>query len=239
VEIFQMNVASSQSEMDSLGVGPTSVGALNAAGTPGPADLGRVELPDKPSTVAGVYNTNSSLGNALARVGGVISIIEGASGTAPFDGVTYELTFNSPHTEFGFEVGDWNGPMIVSLYDGATLQATMTTGTTALVPQFVQIRGQAGCTFDRATIDTSTAGGNFVLTQIWTQEGGSCPPCACDFNTSTGPNICDLFDFLDFQNGFVGGDPCACDLNLTTGPGVCDLFDFLDFQNSFVSGPCP
>ncbi|MCH7792303.1 MAG: hypothetical protein IID31_08505, partial [Planctomycetes bacterium] len=231
VEIFSMTVSSSQIEMDSLGLGPTDVAALNAAGTPGPADLGRVELPDKPSTAAGVYNTNSGLGNALARVGGVISIIEGASGTAVFDGVTYELTFNSPHTEFGFEVGDWNGPMIVELYDGANLVATMLTGTTALVPQFIQIRGMAGCTFDRATIDTSTPAGNFVITQIWTQEGSACP-CACDFDPDP---LCDIFDFLAFQNLFVLGDPCAC---LMDPDPLCDIFDFLAFQNEFVLG-CP
>jgi hypothetical protein len=67
----------------------------------------------------------------------------------------------------------------------------------------------------------------------------TCPPCACEFDTSTGPNICDIFDFLGFQNGFVAGDPCAIDLNTSTGAGVGDIFDFLDFQNSFVGGPCP
>jgi hypothetical protein len=69
--------------------------------------------------------------------------------------------------------------------------------------------------------------------------GPQCPPCACEFDTSTGPNVCDIFDFLAFQNGFVAGDPCAIDLNTSTGNGVGDIFDFLDFQNSFVGGPCP
>jgi hypothetical protein len=80
-----------------------------------------------------------------------------------------------------------------------------------------------------------------AVTQYGTDctAGGGCPPCACEFDTSTGANICDIFDFLGFQNGFVAGDPCAIDLNTTTGPGVGDIFDFLDFQNSFVGGPCP
>jgi Subtilase family len=68
---------------------------------------------------------------------------------------------------------------------------------------------------------------------------GGCPACACDFDTSTGANICDIFDFLAFQNAFVAGDACAIDLNTSTGVGVADIFDFLDFQNSFVGGPCP
>ncbi len=63
-------------------------------------------------------------------------------------------------------------------------------------------------------------------------------PCACDFDTSTGPNTCDIFDFLAFQNGFVGADPCACDMDTSTGPATCDVFDFLAFQNAFVAG-CP
>jgi len=65
-----------------------------------------------------------------------------------------------------------------------------------------------------------------------------CPQCVCYFDTTTGPHVCDLFDFLTFQNGFVSSDPCAIDLDTTTGPGVPDLFDFLAFQSAFVSG-CP
>jgi hypothetical protein len=63
-------------------------------------------------------------------------------------------------------------------------------------------------------------------------------PCACDFDTSTGPNTCDIFDFLGFQNSFVGAEPCACDIDTSTGPATCDIFDFLAFQNEFVGG-CP
>lgn len=68
-------------------------------------------------------------------------------------------------------------------------------------------------------------------------ELGSCP-CACDVDTSSGPGVCDIFDFLGFQNAFVGGETCACDIDTSSGPGVCDIFDFLAFQDEFVSG-CP
>jgi hypothetical protein len=61
-------------------------------------------------------------------------------------------------------------------------------------------------------------------------------PGACNFDTSTGPGTCDIFDFLGFQNLFVAADPCACDLDTSTGVGVCDIFDFLGFQNGFVAG---
>ena len=67
----------------------------------------------------------------------------------------------------------------------------------------------------------------------------SCPACACDFDPTGVPNVCDIFDFLAFQDGFVSGDPCAIDFDPTGPPGVGDIFDFLAFQNSFVNGPCP
>lgn len=64
----------------------------------------------------------------------------------------------------------------------------------------------------------------------------SCP-CSCNFHLSA-LTVCDIFDFLAFQNAFVNGEPCACDFDITTGVGVCDIFDFLAFQNGFIAG-CP
>ncbi|MCH7792537.1 MAG: hypothetical protein IID31_09695 [Planctomycetes bacterium] len=60
---------------------------------------------------------------------------------------------------------------------------------------------------------------------------GACP-CACDFDPDP---LCDIFDFLAFQNLFVVNDPCAC--HMDPDP-LCDIFDFLAFQNEFVLG-CP
>lgn len=55
------------------------------------------------------------------------------------------------------------------------------------------------------------------------------PACYADCN---GDGALDLFDFLCFQNAFVGGLGYAdCDSN-----GVRDFFDFLCFQNAFVIG---
>jgi hypothetical protein len=65
------------------------------------------------------------------------------------------------------------------------------------------------------------------------QEAGG---CICDtFDTSTGVGVCDIFDFLGFQDAFVGGDPAACGLD---GDPACTVFDFLEFQDLFVAG-CP
>jgi hypothetical protein len=49
-------------------------------------------------------------------------------------------------------------------------------------------------------------------------------------------SICDIFDFLAFQNDFVVGASMACDCDISTGVGVCDVFDFLCFQNAWVEG---
>ena len=57
-------------------------------------------------------------------------------------------------------------------------------------------------------------------------------PCACDFDPDP---LCDIFDFLAFQNLFILGDPCAC---LMEPDPLCDIFDFLAFQNEFILG-CP
>lgn len=63
--------------------------------------------------------------------------------------------------------------------------------------------------------------------------------CVCDYDMSTGPGVCDIFDFLAFGNLFANGNPCACDLDQSTGPGVCDIFDFLAFGNLFPQGCGP
>ena len=66
-------------------------------------------------------------------------------------------------------------------------------------------------------------------------QGGGCG-CVCNYDTSTGNNVCDIFDFLEFGNLFSANDPCACDLDTSTGQGVCDIFDFLGFGNLFNAG---
>jgi hypothetical protein len=63
-------------------------------------------------------------------------------------------------------------------------------------------------------------------------------PCYADCDSSTGPGVLDIFDFLCFQNRFAAGAPYACDCDTTTGLGTCDVFDFLCFQNQFAAG-CP
>ncbi|MCH7791158.1 MAG: hypothetical protein IID31_02620 [Planctomycetes bacterium] len=74
-------------------------------------------------------------------------------------------------------------------------------------------------------------------------DGGDSVPaggraCYADLDTSTGPGVLDIFDFIAFQRLFVQRDPAACDCDKSSGPVVCDIFDFLCFQSAFVAG-CP
>ena len=78
--------------------------------------------------------------------------------------------------------------------------------------------------------------GDLLIDNI-TAEGQPCP-CACNFDISTGKNICDLIDFVTFAGLFATGDPCACDIDISTGVGVCDLIDFVTFAGQFAAG-CP
>jgi hypothetical protein len=95
-----------------------------------------------------------------------------------------------------------------------------------------------GVTIGGSNFDSnSIVRGTLTISNFNAPAGSACP-CACAFDTSTGVGVCDIFDFLAFQNSFVGGDPCACDIDTSTGAGICDIFDFLAFQNEFVGG-CP
>jgi Immunoglobulin domain len=56
--------------------------------------------------------------------------------------------------------------------------------------------------------------------------------CYADCDQSTGSGVLDIFDFLCFQDAFVGFSPYAdCD-----GDGLLNIFDFLCFQNAFTAG---
>ena len=64
-------------------------------------------------------------------------------------------------------------------------------------------------------------------------------PCVCDIDTSSGPRVCDLIDFVTFAGLFAQGDPCACDMDTSTGVGVCDIVDFVTFAGEFALALCP
>ncbi len=80
----------------------------------------------------------------------------------------------------------------------------------------------------------TTTNGNIVNGETW--ELCLPAPCYPDCDTSTGPGILDIFDFLCFGNRFEARDPYACDCDTSTGQGVCDILDFLCFGNAFSAG---
>ena len=90
--------------------------------------------------------------------------------------------------------------------------------------------------FKRVTIRGPLGGGFHMLDDLEVSFGPA--GCYADCDTSTGPGVLDIFDFLCFGNRFSAGDPYACDCDTSTGLGVCDIFDFLCFGNAFNAG-CP
>ena len=115
----------------------------------------------------------------------------------------------------------------------------LTTGATATHnPSDWYLQGGAAGTLPLPTAIRMFAGGStaafgntLAFDNVSITSGAACP-CACDFDPDP---ACDIFDFLTFQNLFVGGDPCACEMDPDP---ACDIFDFLAFQNEFVRG-CP
>ena len=71
-------------------------------------------------------------------------------------------------------------------------------------------------------------------------DRGACCDQGCypDCDSSTGPGVLDIFDFLCFQNRYAAGASYACNCDTTTGQDLCDIFDFLCFQNAYSAG-CP
>lgn len=90
-----------------------------------------------------------------------------------------------------------------------------------------------------STLAGTRGGASEMIFEVATLGCITVCPCACNFDTSTGIDVCDIFDFLNFQNAFVAGEDCAClyDNSGSIG-GICDIFDFLEFQLDFIAG-CP
>ncbi len=90
----------------------------------------------------------------------------------------------------------------------------------------------------RIQVVSNYSGGGYIAHDDMEWDPFTGGPCYPDCDTSTGPGVLDIFDFLCFGNRFSSGDPYACDCDTSTGPGVCDIFDFLCFGNEFNAG-CP
>ncbi len=160
-EIPGMTVPHSFIDMDLVGpAGPTTVAALNAAGTNGGATLGNVILTPS-GVIQGVYNTNPN-GRALAMLGGGLALVDPPAGV--FDAFNARIDLMTPATEIGVGIGDWLGPMALDFYMGGTLVAShvSTAYSTTLPVIFFQYPGG----FDRVDIWEPIGSGNWVIPEL-------------------------------------------------------------------------
>jgi hypothetical protein len=128
-------------------------------------------------------------------------------------------------------VGDTAG-LAFDAYAGVLYMTTLGGGT----PRLYTVTFSGGEASATLVADLSTVG--YVAGGLIDGMGWAPTECYADCDTSTGPGVLDIFDFLCFQNRFDAGEPYACDCDTSSGPGVCDIFDFLCFQNAFAAG-CP
>lgn len=127
-------------------------------------------------------------------------------------------------------LASWDGSQWADL-DGGLLHASSVT-TVSVMREFDDGHGR-GLFVGGGFTNAGTTQANSIAKWVACEQ-----PCYPDCDTSTGPGVLDILDFLCFGNRFTAGDPYACDCDLTTGPGVCDIFDFLCFSNAFSVG-CP
>lgn len=151
VEIPAMTVAHSWIDMDLVGpAGPTTLAAVNAAGTPGAGNILGIDM--APGTaIPGTYNFQPGRGNALGYVNRVLSII--APPTGAFDALAYlGIDLGMASTEFGFSTGDWSGPFNANFFSGGSSVGSMIgiNFVGSPNPHFIQMQG--GGTFDRVEL---------------------------------------------------------------------------------------
>ena len=239
-------------DMDSVGpAGPTTVAALNAAGTNGGALLSGITMIATPVAL-GVYNTNPQLGLGLgwASAGNQLMLVAPPSGT--FDSFNAEVELLLPSTEFGIAIADWVGTMILEFRFQNAVVGTITTATySSPNAKFFQ----STVPFDEVFVRASTTGGNWVIPELHVQNGFATPAS----NTTIGAGCGGLTLTASTRpvlgtswslalggvpaNGTIGveiyglTDPGVNDLAGLGMPG-CGLRASLDFLDAFVvAGP--
>jgi hypothetical protein len=182
-EIPAMTVAASHIDMDTVGpAGPTTLAAINAAGTNGGATLANIVL--TPSTaVLGVYNTNPQ-GRALGFLQGQLALID-VGGT--FDAFDASFELGGPSTEFGLAIGDWVSTMVLDFYLGGTLVASYVSSSYSTSLGLVKFFRMSGGTFDRVDVRASSTAGNWVVPELWIEAASGLGVNYCTANpNSTG-----------------------------------------------------
>ena len=173
-----------------------TVNDLNNAGAPTTALLADFRHILNPSTTTGGYNTNTAGGRGLGcstssptSTNQILVVLDPfnpptVTATTSYLGANYQMDFLEPHTEFGFGIGDYVGPMRIQFFDQNVAVLTATTSTFSSATKFFRL---SGACFDRVIIEPdNNPAGNFVITEIWTQQlvGGVTTPF------TTGPPPC-------------------------------------------------
>lgn len=179
--IPSMTVGHSIIDMDAVGpVGPTTVAAINLAGTPVPGNIANITL--SPTTAApGVYNTNTTEGRALGLGPGGLELVDPSG---PFVSFNAQIDLGQPSTEFGCCIADWVSSMVLDFYLGSTLVATFTS--TSYSTAAAKFYAMTGGVFDRVDIRASTTAGNWVIPCLYVENGGSSYATARTFGTGCG-----------------------------------------------------
>ena len=159
---------SSVIDMDAVGpAGPTTLAALIAAGTNGGAFLlsGVTLLPN--TAAVGVYNTNTTLGNALAydALNNQLQLI---APLGSFDAFDAQFDFLVPMTEFGIAIGDWVGAMDLEFRVAGSIVGTITTASYLSVgAKFFR----SAVPFDQVIVRATSTLGNWVIPEVHIQNG--------------------------------------------------------------------
>ena len=176
-EIPAMTVSFSFIDMDNLAPGPTTLQDLRDAGSNGGAPIDAIALIPNISSSTGFYNVNTERDRALALdLNGAMAILNPLQFYSPFD---MQIDLQVPSTEFGIEVGDWLGEMILEFsYQGQLLGSIQSTPFPVAQAKFFAFTGS----FDSVLIRGNTAQANWVAPGLYIQNatpwepfGQGCP----------------------------------------------------------------
>lgn len=232
-QIAAMTVPHSFVDMDTVGpAGPTTLPALIIAGTNGGAPMLGITL--TPSTAAaGVYNTNVTLGRALGFDGVGLALIDPSGSFVSFNA---QIDLALPSTEFGIAIADWVSTMVLdfSLFGAPVGTITSSSYSTANAKFF-----RSTMPFDRVNVRASTTGGNWVIPELYIQNGVGWGPFGSGCTGSNGapqlsgsvPAIGQQFTLSASQLPLAGGLwAAAFGFSTTSMPGLGPLpFDLLPF----------
>lgn len=176
-EIPAMTVSFSFIDMDDLTPGPVTLQELRDAGSNGGAPIEALTLIPNVSSSAGFYNVNTERDRALALdPNGTMAAVNPMQFYSPFD---MQIDLQVTATEFGIEVGDWIGEMILEFYyQGMLLGSTQSTPFPVAQAKFFS----SASAFDRVVVRANTAQANWVAPGIYIQNatpwepfGQGCP----------------------------------------------------------------